>query len=256
MLDPAALEAEKLMFQVGERVHSVRRNKGLTRQALSERSGVSPRYLAQLEGGSGNISLTVLARVAFALDLSVQSLVANDRERGSRPIALVGLRGAGKTTLGAMAAERIGVPFVELNQEIATLAGTPVTEVMALYGPEGYRDLEAQALQHVIGRGSNLILAVAGGIVSAPETYEMLLGHFRTIWLKATPEDHMARVRAQGDTRPMKGNPEAMAQLKRILNVREPLYARAARCLDTSSQDLATSADLLESMIRSGSTKR
>ncbi len=257
---------QALMSRVADRVRRAREAKGIPRRVLSEQSGVSPRYLAQIEAGEGNISIALLHRVAVALDHRIEWLLSEDdplqnealrfaalyraapaplraevlarltaqgNMRAHR-ICLVGLRGAGKSTLGQKAGAALGLPFVELNRQIADLAGMPVTEVMALYGQEGYRKLEAEAVHRVVTTHDALILAVAGGIVAEPDTYATLLSRFHTIWLRATPDDHMARVRAQGDTRPMAGNPEAMAQLKSILSSRETLYARAGAMLDTS----------------------
>ena len=272
-----------LLKRVGERVRKARELKGIPRRVLSEISGVSPRYLAQLESGEGNISIGLLQKVAVALDYRIEWLVgaedpwssdtmrvadlvrragfhtrqevidllSPDTEtdmRASR-ICLIGLRGAGKSTLGAMTGERLGVPFVELNREIEEQSGMPVNELLAFYGQEGYRKLEAQALERVIATHDAMILAVAGGIVSDPQTYTMLLAHFHTVWLKAAPEDHMERVRAQGDTRPMGGNPEAMDELKSILTSREALYGRALSQIDTSGRSLEETLDELIGVI-------
>ncbi len=261
---------DTLIARVGERVRRARDRKGIPRRVLSEMSGVSPRYLAQLEAGEGNISIGLLQRVAHALDHKIEWLVgaedpwvsdalriadlyrsatapvqaqvravlAPEPEAAQRAhrICLVGLRGAGKSTLGRRTGERLGLPFVELNREIEEQSGMPVEDLMALYGQEGYRRLEAQAISRVIATHDTMILAVAGGIVAEPETYASLLQHFHTIWIKASPAEHMARVRDQGDTRPMAGNPEAMDQLKSILTAREALYDRALAKLDTSGK--------------------
>ena len=268
------------LAQVGERVRNARATRGLSRKALSQISGVSHRYLAQLEGGDGNISILLLKRVAGALEFSVESLlgeaVAGDAEtrtamalfRQAAPgqrrkvmeilqvaepvrasagrIALIGLRGAGKSTLGRRCAEGFGVRFVELNHEIEQTSGMPVNEVMALYGQEGYRRLERQAVERIAGTPGAMVLAVGGGIVSEPETFAFLLRNYHTIWLRAKPEEHMQRVRNQGDTRPMAGNPTAMQELRNILTSREQLYAQAEAQVDTSGKTLAQSvADLL-----------
>lgn len=273
-----------LILRVGDRVRRARERKGIPRRVLSEISGVSPRYLAQLEGGEGNISIGLLQRVAIALDHRIEWLIGEEdpwmsdalrvadlyrsasgdvRRRvldllapepvetmRAHRICLVGLRGAGKSTLGAAAGAALGVPFVELNREIEDQSGMPVNEVLALYGQEGYRKLEAQALGRVIATYDTMILAVAGGIVAEPETYKTLLAHFHTIWVKASPAEHMNRVRAQGDTRPMAGNPEAMEQLKSILTSRESLYERALAQLDTTGKPTQTSVDELTALIR------
>jgi len=279
--EPAAeAEIRALIARVGERVRRARERKGIPRWVLSDISGVSPRYLALLEAGDGNISIALLHRVARALDHRIEWLVGEDdpwtsealraadlfrtapaetrarvmallapqpdRAQRQRRICLIGLRGAGKSTLGARAGAALGLPFLELNREIEGQAGMPVNEVLALYGQEGYRRLEAQALSRIVAIHDTLILAVAGGIVAEPETYKTLLAQFHTIWLRAAPEDHMARVRAQGDTRPMAGNPEAMEQLRHILTSREALYDQAGAKLDTAGRTVDESlADLL-----------
>ncbi len=264
----AAPDTETLIREVGRRVRRARERKGISRRVLSERSGVSQRYLAQLEMGEGNISIARLLEVAQALDHRIEWLVGAEdpwtseplrvadlyrradaetrrtvlqllspgapAERRARRVCLLGLRGAGKSTLGAMLARACAAPFVELNREIEDLSGMPVEEVMALYGQEGYRRLEHQALSRVIESHDQVVLAVAGGIVAEPETYALLLDRFHTIWLRASPEEHMGRVRAQGDERPMAGNPRAMDELRSILTSREALYARADAVLDTS----------------------
>jgi XRE family transcriptional regulator, aerobic/anaerobic benzoate catabolism transcriptional regulator len=268
-ITPAARPAtETLIREVGRRVRRARERKGISRRVLSERSGVSQRYLAQLEIGEGNISIARLLEVAQALDHRIEWLVGAEdpwnseavrvadlyrradadtrqtvlhllspgapAERRAHRVCLLGLRGAGKSTLGARLARDCDAPFVELNREIEALSGMPVEEVMALYGQEGYRRLEHQALDRVIETHERVVLAVAGGIVAEPETYALLLDRFHTIWLRASPEEHMGRVRAQGDERPMAGNPRAMDELRSILTSREALYARADAVLDTS----------------------
>ena len=272
-----------LMKEVGDRVRSARERKGIPRRVLSDMSGVSPRYLAQLESGQGNISIGLLKRVAVALDHRIEWFVGDedpwnsdvvrvaelyrradratqdavmrtlflDGSESARAgrVCLLGLRGAGKSTLGQKVGARLGVPFVELNGEIERQAGMPIGEIMALYGQEGYRRLEADALDRIIAGESKVILAVAGGVVSEPETYARLLRHFHTIWLKASPEEHMARVLDQGDDRPIAGNPEAMADLKMILRSREALYERARHHVDTSGAPLDRSLEELETLI-------
>ncbi len=260
---------------VGDRVRKARERKGVTRKILSELSRVSQRYLAQLEAGEGNISIALLYRVAAALDHRIEWLVseedpwaseaaqvaslygsatATQRQRvmqilsPDRPmhlrrqrVCLIGLRGAGKSTLGRMLSESLALPFMELNRDIEEQSGMPVNEVMALYGQEGYRRLERQALERIVAKTNSVVLAVAGGIVAEPETYNFLLRHFHTIWLKASPDEHMQRVRAQGDERPMAGNPKAMEELNSILKSREALYRRAEATVDTSGKSLPES---------------
>lgn len=280
----AEAQVSALIARVGDRVRKARERKGIPRRVLSEVSGVSPRYLAQLEAGEGNISIGLLQKVAAALDHRIEWLVGEDdpwtsealraaelfrqasadvqravlralnpnpeAEMRAHRICLLGLRGAGKSTLGARAGAALNIPFVELNREIEEQSGMPADEVIALYGQEGYRKLEAQAINRIIATYDTMILAVAGGIVGEPETYTRLLGYFHTIWLRTTPDEHMARVRAQGDERPMAGNPEAMEQLRSILTSREALYEKAQVQLDTSGQSVETSLDRLLALIR------
>ena len=258
--------------RVGERVAEARRRKGITRRALSDFSGVSQRYLAQLEAGEGNVSIAVLHRVADALDHRVEWLVGEDDPWTSPPaeaarlfaladgdrrrrvldilrakasetaraqrICLIGLRGAGKSTLGRLLGEKLDVTFLELNRDIEEQAGMPVAEVMALYGQEGYRRLERQALERVVASADQIVLAAAGGVVAEPETFAFLCAHFHTVWLKASPEEHMNRVLAQGDRRPMAGNPRAIDELKAILTSREALYGRAESVVETDGRTI------------------
>ncbi|MBF9043550.1 helix-turn-helix domain-containing protein [Rhodobacterales bacterium HKCCE4037] len=283
---PVALDRAiaDLQRQVGERVRAARSAKGMSRRVLSETSGVSPRYLAQLETGEGNISIGLLLRVAAALDLPMEALVARHTlgleaqrigaafaradpatqararelllpkagKKDSR-VCLIGLRGAGKSTLGAAVAKALDAPFIELNRQIEDAGGMPVGEIIALYGQEGYRQLEADALDQIARDHPRAIVAVGGGIVTEAATFASLLEKFHTIWIKAAPEQHMARVRAQGDTRPMEGNPQAMAQLRLILTAREAEYARADAVLDTSDATVDKSlSDLLTLIATNG----
>ncbi len=277
----------KLLATVGKRVRDARKRAGLSRRKLSDKSGVSQRYIAQLETGQGNISIALLMRLGDALGLRIEWLVAEadpwhsdvgtittllpsatkhqlerilailepelpERRRANR-IALIGLRGAGKSTLGRLAADRLGLTFLELNDEIEFASGMAVNEVIALYGQEGYRHLELSALERIAATHDDLVLAVAGGIVANPETFTYLLRNYHTIWLKAEPEEHMARVRGQGDERPMAGNPDAMEELRKILTSREALYARADASIDTSRRHLDDSLeDLLAAISRNG----
>jgi len=219
-----------VITRLATRVAEVRKARGLPRRVLSERSGVSPRYLAQLEAGEGNIPIAVQEKVRQLLSPQNAAVLRAGR------IALVGLRGAGKSTLGKMAGEALKLPFVELNKEIEKEVGMPLAEVMALYGEDGYRRMETEALDRVSASHDRMILEVAGGIVAEPATYARLLERFHTIWLRTSPAEHMQRVRAQGDVRPMEGNPAAMSQLKVLLQGRTPLYEKADAQLNTSDK--------------------
>jgi XRE family aerobic/anaerobic benzoate catabolism transcriptional regulator len=268
-------------------VRKARERKGIARRVLSELSGVSQRYLAQLENGGGNISIALLHRVANALDHRIEWLVGEEDPWASdvaqmaelyrsataeqrqkvmhilspgeaahmrmQRICLIGLRGAGKSTLGRMLGAQIGFPFVELNRDIEEQSGMPVNEVIALYGQEGYRRLERQALERIVATYDTIVAAAGGGIVSEPDTHKYLLRHFHTVWLKASPEEHMLRVRKQGDERPMAGNPKAMEELKSILTSRESLYAKAELVVNTTGKSPEESLkELAHAVRRSG----
>ena len=271
-----ASSSEGVVAKVGARVRRLREMKGMPRRALAERSGVSLRYLAQLESGDGNISIALLQKVCEALDARMEWVVgAEDPWRSEtlrlaelfgaassetrrrvmdllkagqlepqrrRRIGLIGLRGAGTSTLGRKLGEALGLPFRELNRDIEEQAGMPVADVIALYGQEGYRRLERQAIERVVATDDGVVLAVAGGIVSDPPTFDFLMRHFHTVWLRARPETHMQRVAEQGDVRPMAGNPQAMDELKSILTSREALYAEAEAMIDTEGKSEAESA--------------
>lgn len=259
-----------LIERLAVRVRAARKRSGIPRRELSERSGVSPRYLAQLETGEGNISVLLLQRVAAALDLKIEELLSeagtlsDDTQRVARlyqqapadiqgrvrgllapqngagmragRICLVGLRGAGKSTLGQRAAEALRIPFVELKTEIENRVGMPVAEIMGLYGQDGYRALEAESVEAVVQAHERVIMAVGGGLVEEADTYQRLCSWFHTIWIRTSPAEHMERVRGQGDLRPMAGNPQAMEQLKSLLAARTPMYAQALAQVDTSNR--------------------
>ena len=273
---------------LGERVRMMRALKGISRKALSGSSGVSERHLANLESGVGNASFIVLKQVANALGCAVAELasdspgsspenalinaVLNGRseaeltrarimlselfgEAGSqaarqRRIALVGLRGAGKTTLGQMLADELGVPFIELTREVERVAGCSLGEIQSLLGQQAYRRYEKRALEEVVQRHADAVIATPGGIVSEPNTFKLLLSECLTVWLKASPEEHMQRVVMQGDFRPMTGNNEAMDDLKRILDSRASMYGKATLTWDTSDKTLADNFSGLLGLVR------
>ena len=271
--------------QLGQRVRTMRALRGMSRKVLAKVSGISERYIAQLESGKGNVSIVLLRRVSNAMGAHLEDLipsadpapdwqVVRDLLRKASPgqiaqakdilagsstathrratfagIALIGLRGAGKSTLGKLLAKNIGWSFVELNKEIERQNGLSVAEIIALYGQEGFRRLEQTALGQLLARKEPMVLATGGGIVSEPLTFDLILKSFYTIWLKAEPEEHMARVRKQGDLRPMADDRSAMAELRNILLSREPLYARASAVVDTAGLSVeAAAARLIEAV--------
>ena len=263
-----AVDAEFIQA-LGVRVREARARRGMSRKALALYSEVSERYLAQVESGETNPSIMVLRHVAHALGISLIELLEpqhsspeyhlishfleqlspnrleeallrlmrdfghEDAARRKR-IALVGLRGAGKSTLGRALAGELAVPFVELNNAIEAEAGMSLNEVFSLYGQPGFRRLERRCLDKFITEHENAVITVGGGIVSEAETFNLLLMNCYTVWVKASPEEHMSRVVAQGDFRPMEGNSEAMEDMRRILVAREPLYSKADFILDTT----------------------
>ena len=229
--------AADYLGRLGERVRAWRAAHAMTRKALALASGVSERYLAQLESGQGNISVLLLRKLAHAMQVPVEVLV---REQGaaarSARIALLGLRGAGKSTLGAKLAQALHMPFIELDREVETEAGAPLGEVFSLYGQEAFRRFERKALARVLKQTPRAVIATGGSLVNDPDTYNLLLDHCTCVWLKATPEEHMQRVMAQGDMRPFKGSPAALEEIRRLLADRGRLYSRADAVLDTSGR--------------------
>ena len=223
---------------VASRVRAARRTRRLTIREVAERSGVSVRFLIQLESGRGNISVKRLADLAHALEMPPADLLRDDDERQRRTIALLGLRGAGKTTIGRQLARELHVRFVELDRRIEKAADMSLGEIFSLYGDEYYRRLERDTLAQLLAEGRPTVLATGGGIVTSPDTYAILRKSAVTVWLRATPEDHWNRVVRQGDRRPMADHPQAMADLRALLASREPLYAAADRAMDTSGRSV------------------
>jgi len=227
---------------LGERVRAWRDSRKITRKALALASGVSERYLAQLESGQGNMSILLLRQVAQAMQVPVEELVRESTGVPRRDrIALVGLRGAGKSSLGAKLAAELGMPFIELDREIEREAGVQLAELFGMYGQEGYRRFERRALERVLADNERCVIATGGSLVTAPDTYARLLAACKTIWLKADPEEHMSRVIAQGDMRPIRGHAAAMDDLKQLLIERTHLYAQADASVDTAGRTVRQS---------------
>lgn len=273
---------------LGQRVRALRARKGMTRKALAAATDVSERHLANLETGVGNASILILLQVAQALQCSLAELLGDvtastpewllirelldgrdedslHRVRvavgqifgtggapavGSTRIALVGLRGAGKSTLGQLLADALDFPFVELSRQIEQFAGCSIGEIQALYGQTAYRRYERRALEEAIQIYPEAVIATPGGIVSDIATFNTLLSHCTTVWLQATPEDHLRRVAAQGDLRPMAASTEAMEDLKRILAGRAAFYSKADLRVDTSAQALQPTFEKLLALVR------
>jgi XRE family aerobic/anaerobic benzoate catabolism transcriptional regulator len=268
--------------ELGDRVRQARARRGMTRKQLARDSGVSERYLAQIEGGEGNISVLVLRQLARALNVSVDVLLFEgpeppvelvhtveflrrlslddlglarrmllhqfggvDPAARHRRIALIGLRGAGKSTLGAALAERLEMPFLELDRLIEQGSGLTLDLIFDFRGQSGFRQLERQCLEEVIQLHPRFVIATGGSLVSEPGTFERLLSGCFTVWLRASPEEHMQRVIAQGDMRPMSNNRDAMSDLKRILAEREVLYSKADIQVDTAGRTFDESLEVL-----------
>ncbi len=256
-------DGDFLLF-LGKRVRQLRSLRGMTRKMVAREADVSERHLAQLEAGEGNVSIVLLRRIAGALHVSLVELFAPEVEvfrlmRDFGPeekvrrmrIALIGLRGAGKSTLGAKLAGESQMPFIEMDREIEKDTGMPLAEIFALYGQSGYRAIEKRTLERVLNENERAVLSVGGGVVSEKETFDYLLSHCYTVWIKAQPEEHMTRVMAQGDFRAMAGNDQAMEDLRRILEAREPLYRQADMELDTSGTSAEESFSRLKTTLRS-----
>jgi XRE family transcriptional regulator, aerobic/anaerobic benzoate catabolism transcriptional regulator len=269
----AGRESDTYLRRLGERVRMLRNQRGMTRKALARHAKVSERYLAQLEAGLGNGSIVLLRRISRAIGLPVTQLVHEGAEptldmvllsqflerlspaalsearnlllrhfsepsedARRRRIALIGLRGGGKSTLGRLLAERLGVPFIELDREIEKRSGATLSEIFDMFGQETFRRAEREALDDVLRQHKSFVVATSGSIVTEPGTLELLLTSCFTIWVRAEPDEHMKRVMAQGDMRPMANSARAMEDLISILRSREPLYGRAEIVLSTSGR--------------------
>ena len=225
----------QLLVLVGARLRRRRLQLEMTQAVLARVAGVSPRFLVQLEKGTGNISVARLADVCAALQLPLAELFAGLGPGGPERVALVGLRGAGKSTVGLALARSRGWRFVELDREVESLAGMRLGELFELRGEDGYRQLEARAFDALASTTGPFVVATGGSIVTRPETWRAVRSHTRTAWLQAPPEAHLERVRAQGDLRPMRGRPDALGELRAILAERAPLYGEADVAVDTEA---------------------
>jgi XRE family aerobic/anaerobic benzoate catabolism transcriptional regulator len=282
-----ARQGRESLIALGERVRQIRARRGMTRKLLARDSGVSERYLAQIEAGKGNISILVLRQLASALDIPADTLLLDGSEppveflhmveflrrlsvddlkkvrqlllplyggidtaaRHGR-VALIGLRGAGKSTLGSALAEQLEMPFLELDRLIEQESGVTLNLIFDFYGQSGFRRLERRSLDRILENYPRFVLATGGSLVSEPATFERLLSSCFTVWLCASPEEHMQRVINQGDMRPMEDNRDAMADLKRILVEREKLYRKADIQLDTTKDSLEESLNKLMQALR------
>ena len=227
-----------LLERLGSRVRALRAERGLTRRELSALSGLSERFMAELEAGRANISVVNLAQLAQSLGVRTASLIEEPGEdRGV--IALLGLRGAGKSTVGPRLAKVLGVPFFELDRLVEAEAGMTLPELFAMHGEDYFRRLELAALKRFLAHHPRAVLATGGGVVTSSEAFGVLLERTRTVWLRAQPEEHWDRVVSQGDLRPMQNRPHAMSELRRRLREREPLYSRAELTVSTSERKVA-----------------
>jgi XRE family aerobic/anaerobic benzoate catabolism transcriptional regulator len=246
-MTPATGDIEFLRA-LGRRLRVLRARRGMTRRILSAQSNVSERYISAMEAGTGNGSILLLRALSAALNVELRALLEDEtvpvlpppvRQPGYRDrIALIGLRGAGKSTLGPRLAARTGVPFLELDREVEKEAGLGLGEIMELHGQAGFRRLERSVLDRLIETYPRMVIAAGGGIVAETATFERLLETCLTVWVKATPEAHMQRVIDQGDLRPMQDNRRSMDDLRAILASREALYARADVQLETTGRSV------------------
>jgi XRE family aerobic/anaerobic benzoate catabolism transcriptional regulator len=273
------------LAELGQRLRKTRALRGMSRKVLAKESGLSERYIAQMESGEGNVSIILLRRLSNAMGAKLEDLLPSadstpdwliirdllrraskeqiahvkamlsdqkgaTRASNQQRVALIGLRGAGKSTLGRIVADRLGWAFVELDRRIEEENGLTIAEILALYGQEGYRRLEQAALRRLIEHPGSMILATGGGIVAEPLTFDLVLSSFFTVWLKAKPEEHMRRVRDQGDLRPMRDDRSAMQELRAILLSREPFYARAHAVVDTIGVSVEKAEQRLMSVVQ------
>lgn len=283
---PRKETGDTFLVQLGERVRTIRARRAMSRKVLAKQSKVSERYLAQLELGKGNCSIVLLRRIAKAMSVPVAELIDDRPEREiehllleqlidrlspaqraqarelllsqfggpssedrRKRVALIGLRGGGKSTLGRLLAEELGVPFIELDREIERESGMELSEIFEMFGQPTFRRLELAALEKTLADNPAVVIATGGSLVTEPATFELLLTSCLTVWVRAAPDQHMSRVVEQGDLRPMADNSRAMDELVSILKSREPLYAKADRTLDTAGKKPEQSLRELAGMV-------
>lgn len=278
-------DTKRFLNQLGQLVRNARAKRGMTRKILAKDSGVSERYLAQLESGTGNPSVAVLHDIAAAMDLPINDLISggenrpvelrlinamldrlspNELERvrfhlnewlpresdaKAKRISLIGLRGGGKSTLGQMLADQMNAPFLELDRLVEKEYGASIGEILALSGQPAFRRYEQRCLEMIIDQYDSVVIAAGGGIVANPAGFSLLIEKTLSVWIKADPQEHMDRVVAQGDLRPMADNAEAMADLQAILDAREAFYGKADIVIDTSRQSVDESFSSLQTSV-------
>ena len=244
-----AMNHAPVLSQIGSKVRARRTSMGWTLREIAERSGVSPRFLSDLEAGKGNISVARLADVARALDVPIVSLMPSDEEQ--KPVvALVGLRGAGKSTIGKALAKHLGIPFLELDALIEKEANLSLGELFSLHGEAYYKRLAYDLLLKLLAQNKPVVIATGGSVVTDPESWQLLKRRSHTVWLKASPEDHWKRVLRQGDTRPMANRTSATGELRSILSLRSPLYSEAGQMIDTSSIRVSEAVRMISAALR------
>jgi XRE family aerobic/anaerobic benzoate catabolism transcriptional regulator len=245
------LDRQRLLEELGRSLRSAREQAGLTVSELGRRARVSRRTVTEVEAGRANLSIVKLAELASALGVPLADLCRIKSIRSSERVALVGVRGAGKSTIGPRLALALEAPFVELDRRVEEVAGIDLHDVFALHGEAGFHRFEAEALERVLAEGERVVLAAGGSIVSHAANFRRLLGSCRTVWLRAEADDHFQRVLDQGDGRPMRDRPRARAELEALLAARDPLYKQCEIEVSTSGRSIAdTVAELLARLSR------